>query len=428
MNTYTFKKFKRSPLLKNIVKASGSYLYDKNNKYFDLTSGYPNITILGYNNSKVNFSIKRQMNKFTHLNPNICDFNLKENLSKNLILNSHKKTNKVYFSGTSGSDSIEAAIKMSIQYHRALGYKKKYKIISRKDSYHGSTYETLSLSDTPFFDIYKQKYSSSKYIKINSHNPINRKKKNITINDYTKNSIKELENAILFHGAENITAFVGETIMGNFSGNIEPSKKYWSSIHKICKKNKINLILDEIYCGMGRSGEIYSFNKYSIDPEFVCLSKSLTNGTIPFSVVLSKSSIEKVIIKKFGRVFHGHTFQANALGVAAANTVMSIINKKSFLNAVNKKSHKLKKGLLYLKENFSLFENCYGVGLMQTLKFEKNINQDLVLKIQNDMLYKNKYLMDTRFNRISFTPNLNITNKEIDKFINSFEIYLRKKL
>ena len=67
MNTYTFKKFKRSPLLKNIVKASGSYLYDKNNKYFDLTSGYPNITILGYNNSKVNFSIKRQMSKFTHL-------------------------------------------------------------------------------------------------------------------------------------------------------------------------------------------------------------------------------------------------------------------------------------------------------------------------------------------------------------------------
>ena len=99
------------------------------------------------------------MKQFTHLNPNICDYELKEKLSKNLTRRSPKTINKVYYSGTSGSDSVEAAIKLSTQYHKALGFKNKKKVISRNQSYHGSTYETLSLSDTPVLNLYKSTLS-----------------------------------------------------------------------------------------------------------------------------------------------------------------------------------------------------------------------------------------------------------------------------
>ena len=97
-----------------------------------------------------------------------------------------------------------------------------------------------------------------------------------------------------------------------------PQEGYWKGISKICKKYNIHLILDEIYCGMGRSGKMFNYSWDNINPDFVCVGKNTTSGCIPFSFVMSKKKFEKSILNNLGRVNLGHTFQAHSLGIANA--------------------------------------------------------------------------------------------------------------
>ena len=138
------------------------------------------------------------------------------------------KLNKVYFSGNSGAEACEAALRMSYQVHYDLGKPKKRWFISRTQSYHGSTADALSLGERPNLEFYR-KGLSNKRARIEMHHPKYLMKKGESLNDYAKRSALLLEKKILQIGPENVAGFVGETIMGGLVGDVPPAPSYWKT-------------------------------------------------------------------------------------------------------------------------------------------------------------------------------------------------------
>ena len=440
-NNYILRKF---PLLKEpleVKSTEGSYYHLKNgNKILDATSGWTTFATLGFKNKRIINAIMKQSKKYCHIDYNIWKNSDLNNLAKKLISYSTNSLDRVYFSGNSGSEAIEAAMKISYQIHYNNGKKKKTNYIGRVQSFHGATLQAMSASELPFLDIFENispknthKIHQHNYYKICEWNQSKKKcwcKKNPSIctgkfngekeGDYLIRSTNYLEKKILEIGPEKICAFIGETQLASLVGDVPPLKSYWKRISKICKKYDIHLIMDEVYCGMGRSGKMYNFTWDDFDPDFVCLGKNTTSGHIPFSFVLTKSKFEKIIGKGIGRIRIGHTFQGFSLGVAACNEYLNILREEKLLKKVNKTGVYMRKVLSDELKTNEFFDNIRGRGLMFALQHKTPDNEKFSKHIYDQMFYKYKILSNCKFHRTSFTPAFNMDKKKIDYILDCF--------
>ena len=428
---YTFKKF-GSKSIPKIISAENEYMYLSNyGKVLDFTSGWTGYATLGHNNKEIISSIKKQMKFYCHVDFNEFENPLVEKLSKKIISFLKNKKKKIWYSGNSGSEALEAAMKLSYSVHLSNNKKNKIKFIHRSQSFHGASLHPLSLSTFDIFDVFNKIKTNN--IEINQNNiyaEYNRKykmgiKRNESVEEHLVRSLKDLEEKILRNNPDNICAMVGETQLGSLVGDVPAQKGYWKEVIKILKKYDIHLILDEIYCGMGRSGKLFNFEWDDINPDFVCVGKNTTSGCIPFSFVLSDKKFEKIILKKLGRVTLGHTFQGHSLGLVATDTVLEIIKRDRLLNRVEKIGNYIQKTIKdELKENH-MFANVrgrgFGVSIQHNVKNQNLFSKDLKSKL----LEEHKILMNIKFHRTSFTPSYNIKKKNIDialdKFIKTFK-------
>ena len=333
---YTFKKFKNKNTEK-IISAKNEYLYiSKFGKVLDFTSGWTGYASLGHNNTEIINSIKKQMKRFCHVDYNEFENPLIEKLSKKIVSFCKTKNKKIWYSGNSGSEAIEAAMKLSYSAHYSKNKKNKTKFIHRSQSFHGASLHPLSVSTFDIFQIYNK--IKTKNIEVDQNNIFTKYNKKVSMgiknseteDEHLERSMKNLEETIKKNNPESICAMIGETQLGSLVGDVPPQKNYWSRVSKILKKYDIHLILDEIYCGMGRSGKLFNFEWDDINPDFVCVGKNTTSGCIPFSFVLSEKKFENIILNSLGRVTLGHTFQGHSLGVVATDTVLDIIKKIIF--------------------------------------------------------------------------------------------------
>ena len=338
----TFRKFNNKLPIK-ILKAKDEYLtLSKYGKVLDFTSGWTGFASLGHNNTNILNAIKLQMKKFCHADYNEFINPKLEELSKKIINHCTYKNNKIWYSGNSGSEALEAAMKLSYSVHFSNKKEKKIKFLHRSQSFHGASLHPLSVSTIDIFDVFKN--LKTRNIKINQNNIFTEYssktlmglKKNETEKEHLERNLKNLEDTIKKNNPDSICAMVGETQLGSLVGDVPPQKGYWKGVKKILRKYDIHLILDEIYCGMGRSGKLFNFEYDGVDPDFVCVGKNTTSGCIPFSFVLSKAKYQDIIINKIGRVSLGHTFQGHSLGVAACIELINTIEKNKLMRRVNK--------------------------------------------------------------------------------------------
>ncbi len=428
---YTFKKFK-SKSIPTISRAKNEYLYlRKLGKVLDFTSGWTGFASLGHNNDKILRAIKKQMNKFCHADYNEFNNPLVDKLSKKIVSYSPNKSKKIWYSGNSGSEAIEAAMKLSYQVHVSEGNSKKVKFINRSQSFHGAMLSPLSVTTIDIFEVFKkiknktiQVSQNNIYTKYNSKLSMG-KMKNETNKEHLERSLFELENKIKKSNPDTICAFVGETQLGSLVGDVPPQEGYWKGISKICKKYNIHLILDEIYCGMGRSGKMFNYSWDNINPDFVCVGKNTTSGCIPFSFVMSEKKFEKSILNNLGRVNLGHTFQAHSLGIAATHAVLDILKKDKLLEYVEKSGKYIQKILISELENNHLFGNVRGRGFAVALEHKTKNNNLFSEELKNIMIEKHKILINSKFHRTSFLPPFTVSKKMIDdtleKFIKTFK-------
>lgn len=428
---YTFKKF-RSKSIPKFISSKNEFMYlSKYGKVLDFTSGWTGYATLGHNNKEILDAIKKQMNSYCHVDFNEFKNPLVENLSKKIIKFSKNKKKKIWYAGNSGSEALEAAMKLSYSVHYSNNKKNKTKFIHRSQSFHGASLHPLSISTFDIFDIFKKIKTNN--IQINQNNIYTKYnpnfkmgiKNNESKQEHLERSLKDLEDKIKKNNPENICAMVGETQLGSLVGDVPAQKGYWKSVSKILKKYNIHLILDEIYGGMGRSGKLFNFEWDDVNPDFTCVGKNTTSGTIPFSFVLVNEEFEKIILNKLGRVTLGHTFQGHSLGLVATDTVLNIIKRDKLLNKVDKVGKYIQKTINDELKTNPFFSNIrgrgFGISVQHNVKNQNLFSNDLKTKL----LDEHKILMNIKFHRTSMTPCYNMKFRNIDmaldKFIQTFK-------
>ena len=240
-----FRVFPKDPKPPFVSNADGVYIYKKNGeKLLDTTAGGTSYSILGWNHPEINSAIKEQLNRFGHLDYKLWSDENTEDLADLLLSRAEHGLDRVYFSGNSGAEACEAAMKMSYQVHFDLGKPEKKWFISREQSYHGSTADALALGERPNLEFFRPMLSPYR-ARIPMHHPLYLKGENETSDDYAKRSANELEEKILEIGPDKVSGFVGETIMGGLVGDVPPAKNYWKYIREVCNRYDVHLILDE---------------------------------------------------------------------------------------------------------------------------------------------------------------------------------------
>ena len=372
-----FKKFQAQttnhPLGIEVIKAEGSYIYDRKKKYLDLVAGV-SVQNLGHCNSELNKSIVNQLKKYSHVMV-YGEFVQKPSLQLCKLLNKilPKNLNSTYLTN-SGTEAIEAALKLA---KRATG---RSRIISALNSYHGSTHGSMSVSG---FEQRKRAYRpllpNIDFIKFNCENDISK--------------IDRSTSCVIL-----------ETIQGG-AGFIEPKQNFLKKISKKCKEVGALLILDELQTGLGRTGKMFAFEHYDISPDILVLGKSLGGG-FPIGAMISDISLMNKLKSK-PILGHITTFGGHPVISQAGLTTLKIILRDKLFEKAKISELKFRQRLKH-----PAIVEIRGKGLMLALILESNeLAKKLVIKSLEKGLILFWLLYESTAVRI--TPPLNITDKEI---------------
>lgn len=369
-----------------VERADGVYLYDKNNnKYLDMYSGI-SVNNLGYDKEIANV-IKNQVDKYIHLS-NYFVSESTVNLAKLLVDNSF--ASKVYFSN-SGTEANEAAIKLCRKYGRKIN-DNKIEILSALNSFHGRTYGGLTLTG-------QEKYQNDFKPLISG------------VNYFEFNNIESLRDKV----SENTCAVFLEIIQGE-GGIVEVSQEFMNELVKLSKMYNFLIVIDEIQTGIGRSGDLFAFEKYNITPDIVTLAKSIGGG-LPLGAMLVNEKLEEVL--KVGD--HGSTFGGNPVACAAGEYVLDRIVNTDLLKEVKEKSNYLLNELENIKEEFpTLIKEIRGRGMIIGIDVGEN-----AIAIRDCALDNRLLLNVTNKTIIRLLPSLCISNSEINEFLEKFREVLK---
>ena len=372
--SYLAKNYNRKKI--SFKYGKGSYLFSsEGKKYLDMISGIA-VNSLGHAHPKLVKTIKEQSKKLWHVS-NAFQIPEGEKLAKKLC----KKTFADYIIfQNSGAEATEAAIKVARRYFYSIGKPNKTRILCIKNSFHGRTLATIFASGS------KKMTEGFGYVGGFDH---------FAFGDH-----KSLKKKI----TKNTAAIMVETILGEGGIKVIPD---WclKELRKLCNKKNILLILDEVQCGISRSGDFFAFEKSNVKPDIVPIAKGIGGG-FPIGAVLMNKKVAAGMIPGT----HGSTFGGNPLAMAVGNTVIDIVSTKKFLNNVKKSSKYFFSNLNKLKQKYpSIIKEIRGRGLL------------IGLQLHSDQTKFIKKLMDNRLltiraaeNVVRILPPLNVKKKEID--------------
>jgi adenosylmethionine-8-amino-7-oxononanoate aminotransferase len=414
-----FRVFPNDPTPPFVDRAEGIYVFTKDGRrILDTSGGGTSYAILGWCNEEVNLAIAEQSRRFGHMDYKIWSDENAEELATLLVSRANHGLDRVYFSGNSGAEACEAAMKMSYQVHYDLGSREKCWFISREQSYHGSTSDALALGERPNLEFYRPMLSPFRS-RIPMHHPLYLKARDESLDQYAHRSAKELEDKILEIGPERVCAFVGETIMGGLVGDVPPAPNYWKYIRAVCDKYDVHLILDEVYCGTGTSGKVYCCDYDGVRPDFIFIGKTLAAGYGALSAVITSSKIQDVISQVQGRLQHTTTHQAHSLSLAAALAVQKIVHNDDFLNHVFDLGNFMRKTLIDELGSLAIFKDVRGRGLRFSFEYQTEQPNDFGNKLAARLLDKHSILINAKWHRVCFTPGLILTRQQAEEVLDA---------
>lgn len=260
------------------ISGKGVYITDSTGKIYIDACGGAAVSTFGYSNKKIRAAIIRQTRKLSYIHSGFFETDVSKKLAGILSNNLPAPLNWTYIV-SGGSEAIEASIKLATQYHASTGKVDKIEIISRHQSYHGSTLGALAAGENiprrkpyePFLSKHMHHIAPCHYWRWGG---------DLTDEEYGLFAANELENKILEIGPNKVSAFICETIVGATMGAVCPSKGYFKRVRQICDKYDVLLILDEVMCGMGRCGSLFAFEAYNVIPDIVCIAKGLGAGVL----------------------------------------------------------------------------------------------------------------------------------------------------
>tara|TARA_B100001057_G_scaffold448163_1_gene488279 strand:+ start:9418 stop:10581 length:1164 start_codon:yes stop_codon:yes gene_type:complete len=373
--SYLAGNYKRRNL--SFIKGKGSFLFSTDGKkYLDFLSGIA-VNTLGHSNPRLIKALNYQAKKVWHVS-NSFQIPEGEILAKKLA----KKTfaDKVIFVN-SGAEANEAAIKIARRYFYSIGKPYKNRILCIKNSFHGRTLANIFASGS-------KKMTEGFGPKVNG------------FDHFRYSNIKSLKKKI----TKKTAAIFFETAMGE-SGIKVHTKKFLKDVKKICIQKNILLILDEVQCGIGRSGKFFAYEYANVKPDIVPIAKGIGGG-FPIGAVLMTKKVSKCMVPGT----HGSTYGGNPLAMAIGNTIMDEVFKRNFLSNVRKNSKYFLKELNKLKKNYpKVIKEIRGIGLLIGIQIKVDLGNFINKLTQNSLL-----TIRASENVVRILPPLNVKKKEID--------------
>jgi adenosylmethionine-8-amino-7-oxononanoate aminotransferase len=404
-----------------IIKGKGMWLIDsKGNKMLDgVASMWCNVW--GHSNPELVRAITNQSKKLQHSSM----FNLTnepaERLAENLV-NISPGMHKIFFSDN-GSTAMEIAIKLALQYWKNIGEKKKTKIATIENGYHGDTFGAMSVGYVPeFFGKFKEQLFSTIQFPVPNKYRI---PKGFTFSDYQNYCIEKIEKK--FSKNNNIAAFIMESGAQVAGGVIIYPKGFQRKISQLCKKYDVLFVLDEIATGLGRLGSMIQYEEQKSTPDIVAYGKMLTGGYLTMAATMTNKKIYDSYLGEFNdwkHLFHGHTYTGNPIAAAVANENLKMYKTKSLIKKIQKTSKVFEKFYQEISE-IDIVGDIRHKGMLMGIEIVTNRKKKTPIhpkKSINKIFFeegkKQGIYLRTLGNIVMLVPPLAISEKELNLLLN----------
>ncbi|QSI32191.1 aspartate aminotransferase family protein [Variovorax sp. RKNM96] len=310
----------------------GMFIRDAEGREYLDASGGAAVSSLGHAHPEVLAAMHAQLDKLAYAHTSFFTSEVAEQLADELIASAPEGMSHVYLV-SGGSEAVESALKMARQYFVEIGQPQRTHFIARRQSYHGNTLGALAVGGNawrrePFAPILVPATHVSPCY------PYREQRADESAEQYGLRLAAELEAAIVAQGADRVIAFVAETVGGATAGVLTPVPGYFKAVRAVCDKYGVLLILDEVMCGMGRTGSLHACEQEGIAPDLITIAKGLGGGYQPIGAVLAQHKIVEAMSKGSGFFQHGHTYLGHPMACAAALAVQQVIRRDGLVAKV----------------------------------------------------------------------------------------------
>ena len=348
------------------VKGDGPYIVDREGRRYLDASGGAAVSCLGHSDEAVAQAIKDQVSQLAYAHTSFFTSDPMEQLADFLIERAPAGLDSVYFV-SGGSEAVEAALKLARQYFVEIGQPQRKHLIARRQSYHGNTLGALATGG----NAWRRQQFEPLLINVSHVSPCYAYRDQQPDETPEAMGIRlaaELEEEILRLGAENVMAFVAEPVVGATLGAVTAVPGYFRRIREVCDRYGVLLILDEVMCGMGRTGSLFAAEQEGVTADLITIAKGLGAGYQPIGATLVSQRIRDAIANGSGFFQHGHTYIGHATACAAALAVQQTIESRDLLTRVNVLGEGLKARLNERFADHAHVGDIRGRGLFQGLE------------------------------------------------------------
>jgi adenosylmethionine-8-amino-7-oxononanoate aminotransferase len=345
---------------------SGILIRDTSGKEYIDASGGAAVSCLGHSHPDVIGAISAQLANLEYAHTSFFTTQVAEELADDLVAHAPDGIDHVLFV-SGGSEAIEAALKLARQFFVERGELQRQHIIARRQSYHGVTLGALAVGGREW----QRKQFAPLLIETHHVAPVyeyRERRADESTSDYGERLAQELETEIESIGGRNVIAFVAETVVGATMGAVPAVPGYFRRVREICNRHGILLILDEVMCGMGRTGTLHACEQEGVTPDLMTIAKGMGGGFAPIGALLIGKEIFSTVADGSGAFHHSHTYMGHPLACAAALAVQQVIRRDGLLANVREQGAHLARRLGERFGNHSFVGDVRGRGLFQGIE------------------------------------------------------------
>jgi adenosylmethionine-8-amino-7-oxononanoate aminotransferase len=352
------------------VSAHGCFITDASGKQYLDASGGAAVSCLGHAHPEVLEAIHAQIERVAYAHTSFFSTEVAEQLADVLIADAPTGMSHVYLV-SGGSEAMEAALKLARQYFVESGQSQRAKFIARRNSYHGNTLGALAVGG----NLWRRQQFAPLLIDVEHVSPIyayRDQRDGESPEQYGERLARELEDTINRIGSEKVIAFVAETVGGATSGCLTAPPGYYRRVREICDRHGILLILDEVMCGMGRTGTLHACEQEGVAPDLMAIAKGLGGGFQPVGAVLVGSRVIDAIALGSGFFQHGHTYIGHPVACAAALAVQRVIRRDKLVERWVRQGERLRDRLVDAFEEHEYIGDVRGRGLFRAIEIVRD--------------------------------------------------------
>ncbi|MCS7100734.1 MAG: aspartate aminotransferase family protein [Burkholderiaceae bacterium] len=352
------------------VSGRGCFLIDASGKSYLDASGGAAVSCLGHQHPDVLAAMHAQIDRLAYAHTSFFSTPVAEELAEALIAGAPRGFSHVYLV-SGGSEAMEAALKLARQYFVEIGQPARAKFIARRNSYHGNTLGALAVGG----NAWRRAQFAPLLIDVEHVSPIyeyRERRAGESEADYCARLVAEIEAAIARIGPERVIAFVAETVGGATSGCLTAPAGYYRRVRELCDRHGILMILDEVMCGMGRTGTLYACEQEGVVPDLIAIAKGLGGGFQPIGAVLVSERVIAALAAGSGFFQHGHTYIGHPVACAAALAVQRVLARDRLVERCRVQGEKLRALLAQAFGDHPHVGDLRGRGLFLALELVRD--------------------------------------------------------